>query len=188
MPVSAKHVLQQGPVLAAIGRTALAALEQRWGKPSGQAGPPATPGPWVNVDLAPRPDDLIDDYIRACGGDRSAYRKVVPAHLFPQWGFPLQARSTKQGSTAHCTPEAEIVALDEAVRTLGIPAFDFWDVVRPPSSAAGPVLAQCMEDITATIAIVTSGNNPALRHVARTQKVDVGFLHEVFTGQVFLPR
>ena len=93
MPVSAKHVLQQGPVLAAIGRTALAALEQRWGKPSGQAGPPATPGPWVNVDLAPRPDDLIDDYIRACGGDRSAYRKVVPAHLFPQWGFPVAAKT-----------------------------------------------------------------------------------------------
>ena len=99
----------------------------------------------------------------------------------PRSCFPLQARSTKQGSTAHSTPEAEIVALDEAVRTLGIPALDFWDKVRPPDSAAGPILVQCMEDNTSTIAIINTGKNPALRHVARTQKVDVGFLHEVFT-------
>lgn len=33
------------------------------------------------------------DYLRHVGGDPAAYRGVVPPHLFPQWGFPLAART-----------------------------------------------------------------------------------------------
>jgi acyl dehydratase len=39
------------------------------------------------------PADLIRDYVRHVGGDPSAYRHTVPPHLFPQWGFPLAART-----------------------------------------------------------------------------------------------
>jgi len=36
---------------------------------------------------------LVTDYVRHVGGDPSWYRGRVPASLFPQWGFPLQART-----------------------------------------------------------------------------------------------
>jgi acyl dehydratase len=55
----------------------------------------ATPSEAVRATLAPRPQALIRDYVRHCGGDPSSYRKVVPPHLFPQWGFPLQAKSLR---------------------------------------------------------------------------------------------
>lgn len=96
MPISNKHVLQQGPVLATLGRAALTAMRQqidaRLGKPS-PSGMPAIPSQEVRETLPPRPTDLVRDYIRHTGGDPAAYRGIVPAHLFPQWGFPLTART-----------------------------------------------------------------------------------------------
>ena len=43
--------------------------------------------------------------------------------------FPLHARSTKQGSVAHCMAEAEIVAIDLALQRTGIPAMDLWGTI-----------------------------------------------------------
>jgi acyl dehydratase len=90
MSVSTKHVLQQGPVIASLAHGAAMALRQRMGQMPAQ--PPATPTPAVEATIKPRPRDLVRDYVRHVGGDPSAYRHVVPAHLFPQWGFPLAAR------------------------------------------------------------------------------------------------
>jgi hypothetical protein len=91
MSIPLHHVLSQGPVLGALGRVAFAAL-----RPS-KSGParalPTTPGPWIEAELPPRPADLIRDYVRHVGGDPGWYRGRVPASLFPQWGFPLAART-----------------------------------------------------------------------------------------------
>jgi hypothetical protein len=104
MTVPARHVLAQGPVLAALGRVALSSL----GRPGrAVAGGPGTgsrgaavpggsvavPGPWIEATLAPRPAALIDAYLRHVGGDPAAYRGVVPPHLFPQWAFPMAVRA-----------------------------------------------------------------------------------------------
>lgn len=89
----AKHVIHQGRVVRSLGGTALAALLQRV-RP-GKALPPAAPGPEIHTTLPPLPADLIRDYVRNVGGDPAAYRGVVPAHLFPQWGFPLAARTLR---------------------------------------------------------------------------------------------
>jgi hypothetical protein len=35
---------------------------------------------------------MVRDYIRHVGGDPAWYRGQLPAHMFPQWVFPLQAR------------------------------------------------------------------------------------------------
>jgi acyl dehydratase len=43
--------------------------------------------------VAPLPADLVRDYVRHVGGDPAAYRGVLPPHLWPQWGFPLAART-----------------------------------------------------------------------------------------------
>jgi hypothetical protein len=88
MSVSFRHAFAQGPVLAALGRAAISSLH----------GDRATmktevPGPWIHAELPPRSEDLLRDYIRHVGGDPAWYRGRVPAHLFPQWGFPLAARA-----------------------------------------------------------------------------------------------
>lgn len=85
--VSKRHVLQQGPVIGALFGAARAAMKPR---PSLA---PNTPGPEFEATVPARPDGLIDDYIRFCGGQAAWYRGTVPAHLFPQWGFPLLART-----------------------------------------------------------------------------------------------
>ncbi|MCA9627410.1 MAG: MaoC family dehydratase, partial [Myxococcales bacterium] len=75
-------------VIGALVRTAFTALRQ---KPGGDA--PTTPGPEYRTEIEPLPAALIRDYVRHVGGDPAAYRGIVPAHLFPQWGFPLATRT-----------------------------------------------------------------------------------------------
>ncbi len=88
MSISLRHVLSQGPVLGALARVALESLH------APKTGPaPKTPGPWIEAELPPRSADLLRDYVRHVGGDPSWYRGRVPASLFPQWGFPLAART-----------------------------------------------------------------------------------------------
>jgi len=90
MAVPSRHILNQGPVLAALGRTVYMALKQRVAKPQGT---PQTPGPEVQMTRPPLPRRLIDDYIRLVGGDPRAYRGELPPHLFPQWCMPALART-----------------------------------------------------------------------------------------------
>ncbi|MCA9641542.1 MAG: MaoC family dehydratase [Polyangiaceae bacterium] len=89
MGVSNRHILTQAPVIGALGRTAFAALRQK----PGAGATPVTPGPEFRTEIDPLPTALVKDYIRHVGGDPSAYRGIVPAHLFPQWGFPLATRT-----------------------------------------------------------------------------------------------
>jgi len=95
MAVSSKHVLQQGPVIATLASVAATAIRQRmgWAAPAGM---PELPGPEFTTIVEPRPPELLRAYIKHVGGDPMAYRGQVPAHFFPQWGFPLGSR-TLQG-------------------------------------------------------------------------------------------
>ncbi len=88
MSIPLHHVLSQGPVLGALGRVALATL-----RPAPKGAAPITPGPWFEAELPPRSADLVRDYVRHVGGDPGWYRGQLPASLFPQWGFPLAART-----------------------------------------------------------------------------------------------
>ncbi|MEA2701279.1 MAG: hypothetical protein QOI66_5550 [Myxococcales bacterium] len=89
--------------MAAVGRTAVAALAQRFAgmtalapassPSSGSSGSRALPGPTLN-DRVPSPSAaLVRDYVRSVGGDGAAYRSKLPPHLFPQWAFPVLART-----------------------------------------------------------------------------------------------
>ncbi|HZU82487.1 MAG TPA: MaoC/PaaZ C-terminal domain-containing protein [Polyangiaceae bacterium] len=88
MSVSILHVLSQGPMIAALGRVAVAGR-----RPSRRAAPAETPGPWFERRVAPPPPGLVRDYLRHVGGDPGHYRGRLPWHLFPQWGLPLAARA-----------------------------------------------------------------------------------------------
>jgi acyl dehydratase len=88
MPVPLKYTLAHGPVLAALGRVALSGLK----KPQSTA-KPSTPTPWIEAHLPPRPAEIVRDYVKHTGGDPGWYKNRVPAHLFPEWGFPLGERA-----------------------------------------------------------------------------------------------
>ena len=88
MGVRLRHVWQQGPVIAALARAGMAAIK----KPE-TSGSLQTPTPEIEQVVPARPSGLIDDYVRHVGGTPSAYRDIVPAHFYPQWGFPALART-----------------------------------------------------------------------------------------------
>lgn len=81
--------MRQGPVLSAMGRTAFLAFSQQWRQGAGNGGEPRD----YTAVLPPRDPTLVRDYIRLVGGDPAGYSGVLPPHFFPQWGFPLIART-----------------------------------------------------------------------------------------------
>ena len=92
MSIPNRYILHQGPVIAGLGKSAFAALMQRF-NPSTTA--LQTPGPEIKRIIKPRPPELVRDYIRNVGGDPKSYRGVLPPHFFPQWGFPLATATLK---------------------------------------------------------------------------------------------
>jgi acyl dehydratase len=95
MSLPTKHVLSQGRVVASIGGTAITALLQRAGLGAKPGTPLVTPSAEIVQTIPPLPADLVRDYVRNVGGDPNAYKKNLPPHLFPQWGFPLAAKTLK---------------------------------------------------------------------------------------------
>jgi acyl dehydratase len=93
---SAKHLRHQLPVLASLGGTAMAAVRQQLFNGGAAAGAmPSLPSPEIRMTLQPRAPDLVRDYVRHVGGDPGSYRNTIPPHLFPQWGFPLAAKTLR---------------------------------------------------------------------------------------------
>ena len=84
-------------------------------------------------------------------------------------------QSKRQGCVSHSTPEAEIVAADFSLRMMGLPILDLCEVVLRPD----PTLF-FHEDNQAMIAVCRSGRNPTMRHLHRTHRVSVDWLHEIF--------
>ena len=100
---------------------------------------------------------------------------VLMALTGPNTLFPLNGASKKQMCVSHSTPEAEIVAANAAVRLEGLPALQLWDVILERK-----VIATLLEDNQATMQMFRSGKNPALRHIARTHRVNFDWLSDVF--------
>src|SRR5678815_2680232 len=81
-----RHLTRQTPVIGALFKTAVRAARR---KPPTSA--PTLPGPEHAITVPARSRAMVDDYVRWAGGAPAAYGKTVPAHLFPQWGFPVLA-------------------------------------------------------------------------------------------------
>ncbi|HEY6881194.1 MAG TPA: MaoC/PaaZ C-terminal domain-containing protein [Polyangiales bacterium] len=93
MPVSNRHILEQGSALSALGRVVLRSAEHALlgQKPTKRAA--QVPGPKLEFTLPPRSAALIHDYVQNVGGDPSLYRDSLPPHFFPQWGFGSASRA-----------------------------------------------------------------------------------------------
>jgi hypothetical protein len=111
-------------------------------------------------------------------GDRETYRSTSGAFMAlvgPRTFMPLAAKTKKQTCVSHSTPEAQIVSINLAMRTLGILALSIWELLLERD-----VGLDVMEDNDATITIIKTGKNPSLRRVSRTHGVNVAWLHEIF--------
>jgi acyl dehydratase len=93
MPVSSRHILEQGAALSALGRVALRTIEQQLLGKARPKGKPETPGPRIDVALPPRSAELVRAYVQNVGGDPSAYKGTLPPHFFPQWAFGIASRA-----------------------------------------------------------------------------------------------
>jgi hypothetical protein len=73
-------------------------------------------------------------------------------------------------------PEAEIVAADAAVRLIGIPCLAMWNKVLERE-----MVCNFHEDNAAMIQVCKTGKSPTMRHLGRTHRVEVHWLHEMFS-------
>ena len=98
----------------------------------------------------------------------------------PNAFFPLSAKAARQTSVSHSTVEAEIVAANTGVRTIGLPAMDLWEVLL------GRLVSMIlMEDNESTFQISKTGKNPTMRHISRTHGVNVQWLHDAYSKRLF---
>ena len=72
-------------------------------------------------------------------------------------------------------PEAEIVAADVTLRTMGLPALSIWETMTGKS----PKLL-FHDDNQGMIGVVRSGKNPTMRHLERTHGISITSMHEHF--------
>ena len=116
-------------------------------------------------------------------GERPEFKSTSGGFLAitgPNTFFPLAAAAKKQTAVAHSTPEAEICSAYEGVSKMGIPSLDLWEFVL-----AREIVLILIEDNESTCAIIKSGRNPTMRHIARTHGVNVGWLHDLYKRRIF---
>ena len=63
--------------------------------------------------------------------DSKSTTGIYMAMVGPNTFHPLGAISKTQSAVSHSSTEAEVIALDYALRVEGLPAMSFWDVVKP---------------------------------------------------------
>ena len=128
---------------------------------------------WPDADLAGDPNtsrSTSGHYIELCTGD--------------QHHFPLSWGCRRQTSTSCHTCEAETVSLATCLRQQALPAQQLLDRLLGQS-----IDLFIKEDNSATISAIQRGYSPALRYLKRTQRIDIGFLHETTSSpHVFLEK
>ena len=89
--------------------------------------------------------------------------------------------SKRQGCVSNSTPEAELVATSHALRIVGCPGLELWQNLLPHAPKM-----RFLEDNQAMLQCVKSGKNPTMRHLQRTHRVQVGWIHEQYKSGQFI--
>jgi hypothetical protein len=126
------------------------------------------------------PHVFADADFAGCSKTSRSTSGLFSCMLGPNTFFPLTGQSKRQGCVSHSTPEAEVVAADHAMRTVGVPALDLWETVLERE-----VVLEFHEDNETTILAMRNGYSPALRHIKRTHGVCLRWLCERFSGKGF---
>ena len=117
-------------------------------------------------------------------GDRSDAKStsgIFLALVGPHSFFPLAAQSKKQTSVSHSSAESEIVAANCAVREIGLPAKDLWEVLLKRKD----VPLELYEDNQSTSQMMELGKFPTLRHVQRTHGINTTWLSDCLKRTFF---
>ena len=94
-------------------------------------------------------------------------------------GFPLHWQTHKMTGTSLSTTDAEATSLSECMKVDGIALQALFSLILKR-----PVVFRAMEDNTTCIKVVEKGYSQNLRYLPRLQRTSLGFLHEVFCGEV----
>ena len=116
-------------------------------------------------------------------GDRTDCKSTsgVLMALMGEHSFvPLAGVSKKQTSVSKSTPEAEIVAIDHGLCKEGLPALSLWEHILKRK-----LQLRLMEDNAAACRVLITGRNPSMRHMSRTQRIDVAWLSERYVAGDF---
>ena len=89
--------------------------------------------------------------------------------------FPSAWASRGQTATARSTTEAEMISLGAGLFGEGIPAQELFETI-----VQKPVVLECLQDNAVVISIVSAGYSPKLRHMSKTQRIELGSIYEVF--------
>ena len=87
----------------------------------------------------------------------------------PNTWFPLTWASRRQTATARSTTEAEMISLGAGLFSEALPTQEFLEHIFDR-----PVVLECLQDNSAVIAIVAAGYSPKLRHMSKTQRIELG--------------
>ena len=96
--------------------------------------------------------------------------------------WPLSWRSKRQGSTASSTCEAEVISAATALKAEALPMLDLLE-----QALGRKIKLLCLEDNTQCIAACNNGYSKACAHLARTERIAHGVLHEVFIENIAGP-
>ena len=74
-----------------------------------------------------------------------------------------------------------MVATSHALRVVGCPGLELWQALLPHQPKM-----RFLEDNQAMLQCVKTGRNPTMRHLARTHRVSVGWIHEQYQSGHFI--
>ena len=95
--------------------------------------------------------------------------------------YPIGAAPQQQTAVSQSTPESDIVALEQVLHTLAIPADALWTQVL------GRPMRPCLKDDNAACRMAAqTGNNPQMIHVERTHHVDIRWVYDKYRRTHYL--
>ena len=93
----------------------------------------------------------------------------------PNTLWPIAWGSKRQTATARSTTAAEMISLGSGLFGEALPAQGFLELILDRQ-----VTLECFQDNSAVIQIVAAGYSPKLRHLTKTEKIELGSAYEVF--------
>jgi len=73
-----------------------------------------------------------------------------------------------------------MVSANSAIRFMGLPSLDLWEVVL-----GRKIALDLIEDNESTVQIIKTGKKPTMRHMSRTHGVNVMWLHDLYHKGIF---
>ena len=136
---------------------------------------------WVADDLSQlQPTLYADADFAGCVLTQRSTTGVYLCIRGPRTCWPVLGLSKRQGCVSNSTPEAELVATSHALRMVGCPGLELWQALLPHAPKM-----RFLEDNQAMLQCVKTGRNPTMRHLPRTHRVQVGWIHERYQSGQF---